>query len=600
MFSVGSEGTRARQKQTSTQQTKASEDQKAKPADGDAPALVSRRAFLKQAGGIATATAAIAAIGVRPVLEGSETAEAQTVARAAAAGTFAPMSSAAVRKRRNAAYSLRTSRARYWRSLAVQQPLANDDELRYPAGWANYSKALPHDSLGHPDTSACQALVNACRSGKSSDFAKIPIGGVQPLRNPQGGLSFDFAGPDSAQTIIPPAPTFDSAQRAGEMVEVYWASLMRDVPLRDAPFANFLPDPLVQKACNDLSALSDFRGPKEGGAVTPNTLFRGPWPGCEVGPYISQFLLQDLLFGAQGATQQVRVFAPGIDYMTKYADWLARQNGASWGPLIYDPMLRYMRTIRDLATWVYQDPPVQAGYHALSILQMLLNVGEKLDPANPYVSQIKNQDAFTTFGPVEWFDMVGRAPRVGHEACWFHKWFIHRTLRPEEYAGRVHNHLTNAASYPLHLDVLNSQAVQETFNRHGTFLCSQAYPDGCPTHTAYPSGHATGAGSTVTMLKAIFDESFVIPNPVTPAPDGLSLQPYVGGPLTVGGELNKLAWNIGMARVTAGIHWRSDIVAGNQLGEATSIGIMQDMKQAYNEPFSGYSLTKFDGTTITI
>ena len=102
------------------------------------------------------------------------------------------------------------------------------------------------------------------------------------------------------------------------------------------------------------------------------------------------------------------------------------------------------------------------------------------------------------------------------------------------------------------------------------------------------------------MLKAIFDESFVIPNPVEPTPDGLSLQPYVGPPLTVGGELNKLAFNIGMARVMAGIHWRSDVVEGNKLGQDVSIGIMLDMKPTYNEPHTGYTLTKFDGTTFTI
>jgi len=142
--------------------------------------------------------------------------------------------------------------------------------------------------------------------------------------------------------------------------------------------------------------------------------------------------------------------------------------------------------------------------------------------------------------------------------------------------------------------------VQQSLSRYGTSLCSQAYPDGCPTHTAYPSGHSVGAGSTVTVLKAIFDESFVIANPVEPTPDGLSLQPYVGPPLTVGGELNKLAFNIGMARIMAGIHWRSDVVAGNKLGEAVSIGIMGDMKQAYNEPYSGYTWIKLDGTPIRI
>jgi len=102
------------------------------------------------------------------------------------------------------------------------------------------------------------------------------------------------------------------------------------------------------------------------------------------------------------------------------------------------------------------------------------------------------------------------------------------------------------------------------------------------------------------MLKAIFDESFVIPDPVQPTADGLDLQPYDGPPLTVGGELNKLAFNIGMARVMAGIHWRSDVIEGNKLGQAVATSILQDMQLAYNEPFGGFTLTKFDGTTFQL
>jgi hypothetical protein len=256
-----------------------------------------------------------------------------------------------------------------------------------------------------------------------------------------------------------------------------------------------------------------------------------------------------------------------------------------------------MRNGRDLAAWVDTDPPLQAAYHALSIL---LQMGAPLDPANPYLRQIRNQDAFTTFGPVEWFDLIGRAPRPAHVAVWFQKWRIHRSLRPEEYGGRVHNHLTGAYDYPLHGDVLDSVAVQETYSRYGTYLCPQAYPDGAPTHCAYPSGHSVGAGATITMLKAIFDERFVIPHPVEPSADGRHLRPYVGSPLTVGGELNKLAFNIGMARVMAGIHWRSDVIEGNRLGQEVAISILQDMQPTYNEPFSGFTLTKFDGTTFQL
>lgn len=566
----------------------------ASPRDRDgsetrASSPVTRRAFLKTA----TATGAAAALSAESLLATPPRAQRFDVQSgegiAQTEATYRPLTREQMLQRRQASQAMREERARHWATLESPLPKANSDELLYPDGWANFSKSLPHDALGHPNPAAFKALVRACNSGLPADFDAIPLGGVQPLRNPQGGLCLDFCGYDSNQTIAPPAPAFASAWRAGEMVEVYWASLLRDVP-----FSTYATDPLVALACADLTALSDFRGPKEGGAVTPNTIFRGPYAGCEVGPFISQFLLKDIAFGAQINTQQVRVFAPGIDHMTDYAAWLARQNGAPFAPRVYDGTLRYMRTIRDLAAWVDADPPFQAAYHALSIL---LQMSAPIDPGNPYFNgAITNQDAFTTFGPVEWFDIIGRAPRAAHAAVWFQKWRVHRALRPEEYAGRVHNHLAGAFTYPLHADVLSSMAVAQTKSRHGTHLCAQAYPDGCPTHTSYPSGHSVGSGSSVTMLKAIFDESFVIPNPVEASPDGLSLVPYVGPPLTVGGELNKLAFNIGMARVMAGIHWRSDVFEGNKLGEAVSLSILEDMKAAYNEVFSGFGVTKFDGS----
>ena len=52
------------------------------------------------------------------------------------------------------------------------------------------------------------------------------------------------------------------------------------------------------------------------------------------------------------------------------------------------------------------------------------------------------------------------------------------------------------------------------------------YSEGCPTHPAYPAGHAAIAGACATALKAFFNESFVIPNPMMANPDGLSLVPY--------------------------------------------------------------------------
>lgn len=99
----------------------------------------------------------------------------------------------------------------------------------------------------------------------------------------------------------------------------------------------------------------------------------------------------------------------------------------------------------------------------------------------------------------------------------------------------------------------------------------------------------------IVVLKAFFNESYILPNPVVPSADGLSLLPYSGSPLTVGGELNKLAANIAMGRNFAGIHWRSDGTEGIKLGEEVAIRILQDYRNTYHEDFFGFSFTKFDG-----
>ena len=108
--------------------------------------------------------------------------------------------------------------------------------------------------------------------------------------------------------------------------------------------------------------------------------------------------------------------------------------------------------------------------------------------------------------------------------------------------------------------------MAQVFRRNDTYLLPQAYPEGSPLHPSYGAGHATVPGACVTMLKALFDESFVIPNPVVPTPDGLMLVPYNSPPLTVGGELNKPASNISFGRNFAGIHWRTDAAESWKLG----------------------------------
>ena len=87
----------------------------------------------------------------------------------------------------------------------------------------------------------------------------------------------------------PPAPEFGSAEQAAELAELYWQALARDVA-----FADYPTDPVATKACEDLSRLSGYRGPKRQGRVDATTLFRGSTAGDLAGPYLSQFLVRPI------------------------------------------------------------------------------------------------------------------------------------------------------------------------------------------------------------------------------------------------------------------------------------------------------------------
>jgi PAP2 superfamily len=170
--------------------------------------------------------------------------------------------------------------------------------------------------------------------------------------------------------------------------------------------------------------------------------------------------------------------------------------------------------------------------------------------------------------------------------------------------------MTRHQQYPLHPDVLHSTALRTLFSNNRTFFLPQAFPEGCPQHPSYPQGHATTAGACATILKAAFDGSTQFNTLgdrriVTASErDGTSLVDYTGADVdavTVNGEINKLASNIAQGRDFAGIHWRSDADWGMRLGEAVAISVLRDQSNNYvGENFDGFTITKFDGTTITV
>jgi hypothetical protein len=524
-----------------------------------------------------------------------------TAAGAALAGTMAsPLTAAvpanrpvetAVTNRAAQAHAMRVAAADYARSQAAEKHVDNGDEARYDSKWASFTKCLPHDGLAHADAGAYRAYRDALDSGSVEELEKIPLGGYVKLANPLAALAFELVGPDAQQITVAPPPPMHSEERAAELVELYWHALLRDVR-----FSDYESNELVSRACAELTSLRGFTGPRDGGAVTPRTLFRGHAAGGRTGDYISQFLLRDVPFGAMKVPQKYRVAKPGVDYLTNWEECCALQNGGLAPSTAFVDGTSYLIGGRNLSEYVHRDFTYQA---FLSAALTLLKISAPLDGGIPYQYSI-SQGGFVTFGAPDVLHYVASAANCSLKASWFQKWLVHRTARPEELGARVHCHLAKKAEYPLHRSVLQSEGVAETRKRFGTALLPQAYPEGCPTHPAYPAGHAVIAGACTTVLKAWFNERWVLPQCSVANRDGSALVPYHGPDLTVGGELDKLAENVAFGRNYAGVHWRSDAHAGLELGETFAIQYMREMKMCSREQFHGFSLTRFDGTIITI
>ena len=477
---------------------------------------------------------------------------------------------------------------------------------------ANFSKGLHHNSIGEVDSVSYRSLLKAIASGNPNDFEAIILGNTRKLVNPQAGLAYVLEGPDSRSQIIPPAPRMDSAEAAGEMVEDYWMALTRDVS-----FSDYGADSIIHDAATEMSGLSDFRGSKESGNVTTHALFRGNTPSDLKGPYLSQFLVlgsnapkynhspEDgyIQYGTLVVDQRQRTVQQGIDCMTDVGIWLAVQNGSEPAVLQNTDTTtrRFIRSLRDLAHYVHFDALYQA---YLNDGLYLLSSNSSKDLGNPY-GDSKTQYGFGTFGAAHLLSLIPEVATRALKAVWYQKWFVHRRLRPEEFGGRIHFHKNNMAVYPIHSDVLNSDALVKIKAKFSTassdnYFLPQAFPEGGPTHPAYSAGHATVAGTCVTILKAWFDESQIIEKPFEPNSDGTQLLPYTGGDvLTVGNELNKLAANISLGRNAAGVHYRTDYTEAIRLGESIAIGILEEQKLTYNEDHS-FSFIKFDGTGITV
>ena len=388
--------------------------------------MISRRSFIERVG-IATVAAGVLGSGGTSLAESG-------AAAISAASNGASSSNARVRHSLN----LRVMSADQESQIPVPPDTTNGDEQRYSDKSASFSKCLLQDDIGVVNRAAWHSFKKALKSGKNNDFEAIILGGTRTLNGPQGAYAFDLVGSDSVQfgnapspsdptgpAIVPPFDQIASSAYGTQLIQEYWASMLRDVA-----FTDYASNSTAAAAAAELGAQSDYRGPRDSNDnVTPNLLFRGNYPGETIGPYVSQLLITPTNLGQQPMDQRMMTYLPGVDYMTDTTTFLQVQNGIDTDLRVQvDSVLRYLHDGRGLTAYTHVDVLYQAYFTGLLVLLGTLNA--PLNPGNPYVNS-RTQNGFCTFGAPDFAAAMGMVAARALQRVWYQKWLIHLTHRPE-------------------------------------------------------------------------------------------------------------------------------------------------------------------------
>ncbi len=389
-------------------------------------------------------------------------------------------------------FALRRATAIAEAKISVPRHTTNGDEERYPDKSGTYSKGLLQDRIGVVNPQAYQSFRHALNTGRFADFENIIIGGTRTLNGPMGSYAFSLEGTDDAQfgnapspanqisqVVVPPAPALASEEYGTELIELYWASLLRDIP-----FVDYASHPTAVAATQELSSMPTYAGPRDSnGHVTPDLLFRGSYPGETVGPYVSQFMITPTSFGAQPLSQKLTTYINGSDFMTDRVTFQQVQNGIDTGlSAQIDPVPRFLSNGRDMGAYTRVDVLFQAyfvAFLALSTMRVPRN------PGNPYVGS-RTQNGFGTFGGPDFAATTTAVARPALNSVWYQKWLVHLRHRPES-GGAIVRQILRGHGHTLmgrvNDNVLNSQAVQSSFNKIWRLLPG----DGLSRRLAHPS-----------------------------------------------------------------------------------------------------------------
>jgi hypothetical protein len=287
-----------------------------------------------------------------------------------------------------------------------------------------------------------------------------------------------------------------------------------------------------------------------------------------------------------------------------------------------------------MATYVHFDALYEA---YLNACLWLINAKAPFDPNFRHLlSDTRHTTGFALYGGPHILSLMTEVATRGLKAVRFQKFNNHLRLRPEALAGRIHRSDELDGHFPslcgrfagLRDQLADTVAEVEAFNLNAvgdsTALLPMAFKEGSPMHPTYGAGHATVAGACTTIVKAFFDTGAVLGwnngGPGDCADGKLGFYRTIGQaqhveavdkgqsldirdsdcPLTLEGELNKLAANISIGRNMAGVHYFSDYYDSLRMGEEIALGLLAEQALCYPTDDFVLSVPTFDGDLVRI
>ena len=480
----------------------------------------------------------------------------------------------------------------------------------------SFTKSLAHDTGTGSllDDSDYKKLAVSLANNNLQLLASIPLAfGTQiVLVNPTASFASIFSGAPQCLLFIEKPPILSSKPAAAEMVEVYSEAVARDVAFCEYATNDTIAKILDEEHLNNEDVLMYFPG-QDGDPFTAQTVFRIPFHGCLIGPYVSQLLLLDIpisnfvqqqLYSTYEARYPTGPNGGRSEWGVDASEMIKIQNGQLGdlpGPIAIDDTPKYIFNGRALAEAVHGDAVFQYYYQAANLLAAL-GIGQ-----NPTLPKYPNQQSFVTDGGLPTVLCgIAACAELALKHAWYWKWRVFRRLRPEVYSLWLDNVksglVANQDNSDLSDIILDNKILEDIKEINDTWLGNDmggytlplTFMEGSPAHPSYPAGHAVVAGACITILKILLDTernwnslpkviSGELANGVTgvieATASGTDLKAFDGSStaITVATELNKLGTNISVGRNIAGVHYFTDGRNGMWLGEQIAERYMADL-----------------------